>query len=85
MNQIIKQVAIYKKSVLILLLSVCLLPAATYAQTPPPPNNGQNPDNHTLAVPFDDTMNLFFLALAIGFAFILFKKMQKRKISVTTK
>ncbi|UAY51960.1 hypothetical protein [Ferruginibacter albus] len=62
-------------------LSGLLMPFLSLAQTPPPPNNGQNPDNHTLAVPFSSGMNLIFLAAGVVLAFIVFKKIQKKRLS----
>ena len=70
---------------------ICLLiiPAiSSYSQAPSPPppgpggSGGGSPDQPLGGVPFDDNMTLAFLAIAIVFAIVILKRIQKRNVSI---
>jgi hypothetical protein len=58
----------------LVMLLVLVIPAISFAQTPPGPGDGGGPAD---AVPFDDTMNLVFLVAGIAFAMIVVAKRLK--------
>jgi len=65
----------------LVMLLVLVIPAISFAQTPPGPGDGGGPAD---AVPFDDTMNLVFLVAGIAFAVLITVK-QLRSKAVTSK
>lgn len=52
----------------LVMLLVLVIPAISFAQSPPGPGDGGGPAD---AVPFDDNMNLIFLAGGLLFAAIV--------------
>jgi len=65
------------------MLYVSVIPAIGYSQSPPPPGpggNGGNPDS-PLGVPFDTNMNIMFVLVAVVFAVIVLKRIQKERMS----
>lgn len=57
------------------------LPVIGYSQPAPPPGSGgsgTSPDT-PLSVPFDADMNFMFAAIAVVFAVVMIKKLQKKK------
>jgi len=58
----------------LVMLLVLVIPAISFAQSPPGPGDGGGPAD---AVPFDDTMNLVFLVAGIAFAMIVVVKRLK--------
>jgi hypothetical protein len=72
-----------KLSKISVIVLAALVPVLGYTQpTPPPPNGnggnqtGTNPDS----VPFDGNMNVLFALVAIVFAIVVIRHMQKRQL-----
>lgn len=69
-------------------LSLIAAPLTAICQTPPPPGggNGGNPDEPLNGVPIDSNLTLMFLAIAVVFGVVMFKRIQaKRAVATTTK
>jgi hypothetical protein len=80
----IKQLVTAQLPAILLMAFIILSPMFGIAQSPGSPNgNGSQPPLEGGAVPFDDNMNLVFLAAGIAFAvMITVKKLRKKEVII---
>lgn len=64
----------------LVMLLVLVIPAISFAQSPPGPGDGGGPAD---AVPFDDNMNLLFLVAGIAFAVLVTIKQLRSKAATS--
>jgi len=73
-----------KLSKISVIVLAALVPVFSYGQlpTPPPPNGNVGPNSGTNpdSVPFDGNMNILFALVAIVFAIVVIRHMQKRQL-----